>query len=819
MQLEVAHRWGVAVLTSATLSSLGCTVLLDFGGYQVGDAGSDAEGGALESLGPALARFDEYRFERGTRTFSVPAERGVLSNDGAGAQLRAGSFATTAGGRVRLATDGSFEYTPSGTLATFWGNDSFAYDLLAQPSSSARVRLTVQPPALSLAELLASGGSGFGIAGARPLDGIGASVSSMAPAGDVNGDGREDFIIGVPGPTVGDPAIQAGRGVFVLFGKADARNVSLDDLSAERADGFAILGDGNEQVPTGFGTVVAGAGDVNGDGFDDVIVGSPYVGASAGMAYVVFGKADAQPVDSREVAAGNGGGFGIRGSGTGYFLVGFGVGGAGDMNGDGLDDVVVGVPVLDDAHGGNAGGALVVFGKVGSAPVLVETVVDGSSQGFAVLGDTPDAFWGVRAWGAGDLNADGLADIDIASASASTRHVVVFGKTGASAVRIADLEASSAEGFPIVAADARDGAAVAAAGGDVNGDGIDDLLLGAPSARLEWPSAPLAPAGDSADAGATDAGGDGDASVTDGTGAEPPEAPTLQGIVYVAFGSREPRALDLRELAPGGERGFVIATTQLNRGLGNSLSSGDIDGDGLDDVVASVVPQNDYARAYVVFGKRDAQPVLLPPDVSSRSVLTIMCPVEEYACNSVATGADANGDGLDDLLLGSLLYPAAPQAAGGAYLAFGWDVSGRLQGRDAALIGDAGDDVFELPSTPVVLVRGGRGTDTVRPADGMAELDLTLLGRYQSIEVIDVRGRGPQRVRLDDTALRRIPQNHSGFAFSLARKLSVLGDAEDTLAFDLSGWSERGGSAGRIVYGKDGAYYGLEISQGLRVEP
>jgi hypothetical protein len=101
----------------------------------------------------------------------------------------------------------------------------------------------------------------------------------------------------------------------------------------------------------------------------------------------------------------------------------------------------------------------------------------------------------------------------------------------------------------------------------------------------------------------------------------------------------------------------------------------------------------------------------------------------------------------------------------------------------------------------------------------MVELDLTTPGRYQSIEVIDVRGRGPQRVRLDEAALRRLPQNHSGFAFSLARKLSVLGDAEDTLAFDLSGFAERGGSSGRVVYGKDGVYYGLEISQGLRVEP
>jgi hypothetical protein len=62
----------VVGLASATLSSLGCSLLLDLEGYQVAADGRDADGGAVEALGPALARFDDYHFERGTQTFSVP---------------------------------------------------------------------------------------------------------------------------------------------------------------------------------------------------------------------------------------------------------------------------------------------------------------------------------------------------------------------------------------------------------------------------------------------------------------------------------------------------------------------------------------------------------------------------------------------------------------------------------------------------------------------------------------------------------------------------------------------------------------------------
>ncbi len=822
-RLAPVHRCdgfvALGVLAGALVASSGCSLALDFDGYRVArDAGADAE--SQPELGPALASFDSYHFARGRRSFSVPADEGLFANDGDGARLRAGTVETRAGGSVRLAANGSFEYTPPGTTATFWGDDVFEYTLLGEPSSSARVRLTVQPPALTVAELLSSGGAGFGVAGGAIQDFVGRDHGSLAPAGDVNGDGLEDFVIGVSGPEIGGYA--AGRGAFVLFGKADSRSVSLAGAGSERAPGFAILGEGEDLQPNAFGTVTAGAGDVNGDGLDDVIVGSwrlPTAGGF-GAAYVVFGKTDDAPVSSREILAGNGGGFAIV-AGSGVSFVGYDVDGAGDVDGDGLDDVIVGVPARDSGGVVNAGSAFVVYGKVDPQPVDVDSIAAGSTRGFAILGSAPEEFLGVFVAGVGDVNGDGLSDV-VASTDASAdgrnrgRNFVVLGKTDDNLVSTAEIEASGIGGFLITGADDLDGAARVARGRDVNGDGLDDILIGAPNASF---GTPFTTAADAADAG--DGGDAGDA----GAPADPVTPPSdprqpLQGVVYVLFGSREPTARSLRELESEGGAGFAIGSSQQNRAFGYSLSSGDVDGDGRADVIASVAPQSGYGRAYVAFGRADTTPVVVPPqDDAAGSVLTIICPPAEIACASMASGSDVNGDGLDDLLLGSLLYPLAPQAAGGAYLAFGWDMSRELQGRETALLGRSSDDVFELGSTPIVIARGGRGTDTLRAGSDVREIDLRVRGRYESIEIVDVRGNGPQRVLLDDTALRQLPQNHSGFAFDMARKLSVLGDAEDTLEFDLEGYSARGANGGRAVYGRDGVYYGLEISQGLRVQP
>ncbi len=138
--------------------------------------------------------------------------------------------------------------------------------------------------------------------------------------------------------------------------------VELSDVAAG-SGGFVM----NGIDPVDFsGFSVSGAGDVNGDGLADVIVGAwsadPGGNSSAGESYVVFGKADGTAVDLADVAAGNGG-FVMNGIDV-FDESGLRVSGAGDVNGDGLADVIVGAALADPRGNSYAGESYVVFSPV-----------------------------------------------------------------------------------------------------------------------------------------------------------------------------------------------------------------------------------------------------------------------------------------------------------------------------------------------------------------------------------------------------------------------------------------------------------------------
>ena len=335
---------------------------------------------------------------------------------------------------------------------------------------------------------IAAGNGGFTISGqfnAQTQAGI-----SVASAGDVNGDGLTDLLVGAFQAPVGG-VTNTGRS-YVVFGKTTTDGVPLANINGgTNSAGFVMNGQGSPNNRAGFS--VAGAGDVNGDGLADLIIGARNATTAgltqnnAGRSYVVFGRSSTAIIELSTIAAGTSNGFVINGQ-SASDLSGWSVAGAGDVNGDGLADLIVGALDGDLAAGTitNSGRSYVVFGKTDMVAVELSAIADGIAGGFVINGQSGYDQSGFSVASAGDINGDGLADLivgapknDPLTSSDAGRSYVVFGKTTTSAIDLSAIAGGNG-GFVILGQCAGDesGTSVASAG-DVNGDGLADLIVGA----------------------------------------------------------------------------------------------------------------------------------------------------------------------------------------------------------------------------------------------------------------------------------------------------------------------------------------------------
>ena len=421
--------------------------------------------------------------------------------------------------------------------------------------------------------------------------------TALASAGDVDGDGYADLVVGAYGQ--GNDATGA---VYLVHGpvtgELDLANAAIK-WTGESEDDWA-------------GFAIASGSDLTGDGRPDIVIGARYddsTGNSSGATYVAR-SVGSGTIELSEVAA-------KVFAEAEYDSSGFSVAVPGDVDDDGSDDLWIGSP--ESAANGNAAGmAHLVFGPV-IGPVQLSVAT------YRVVGERVSDKLGCAVAGAGDLDGTGSADL-LVSACYSDRN----GEDAGAVFQFSthpesDRLAADADGAMVGEA-AFDQLGTSIAGGDLDGDGLSDAIVGAPFHDVE---------------GSEDA-----------------------GAAYIAHG---PATVDMN--APDAK---IVGEGAGDR-LGTSVAvAGDVDGDGFVDLIVGAPGRDeggeDAGAAYLLFG-----PLVGQRSASEAEVRFIGAAPFDFAGHAVSSAGDFSGDGWPDVAVGAPFRDGLAPSSGAVYVfTFDW---------------------------------------------------------------------------------------------------------------------------------------------------
>jgi PKD repeat protein len=408
----------------------------------------------------------------------------------------------------------------------------------------------------------------------------------LSSAGDVNGDGLDDFLIG---SEESDAVNSKPQEVYLIYGSTQrfSGEIALSEIESGDLDGAVFIG---FDIGLDEGHAVASAGDVDGDGFGDILIGfSPdYYNSDPGFAVLIYGGAESLTgvISLSDVVSGSVDGVLFDGTNACNYT-GYSISSAGDVNGDDLDDILIGA-YMSDPNGSASGQTYLVYGSTTpfSGTISLSQIAAGELHGAVIYGIDEGDYSGIAVSNAGDVNGDGYDDLLIGAAYAQKSGYFNAGETylvyGNAESLVGEIELSDIETGVLAGAVFRGRGALSGSGnsvssaGDVNHDGYADFLIG--SCYDYWIS-------------------------------ESYSSLPYTGSVSLIYGSADmyEGLYSLKMILTGELSGVIFEGIDGGGHLGQSVSNaGDVNGDGFDDFIigAPEAYGNIYSsgEAYLIYG-------------------------------------------------------------------------------------------------------------------------------------------------------------------------------------------------------------------------